>query len=498
MAEPRRFLALHLPRLATDRLARRDPALYRRPCATWERAGAARRLAAVNAAAERAGLCPGLPLADALAALPTLAALPAAPAADAAALRALAGWASGFTPLAAPAPPDGVILDITGCAHLFGGEEGLLAAAAGRLRCAGFTVQAALADTAAGALALARGATEDRIVPPGRQGEAISRLPLTTLRLPPEAAALCARLGLDTVGDLESLARGPAARRLGPATFALLDEAMGRSLRPISPLRPAPPLRAVLDCPEPLLTAEAIATALSRLLASLCRDLAAQDLGARRLGLACHRTDATVQRLGIGTADASRDPDHLARLLLPKIARIDPGFGIERLVLAAESVEPFGACQCGLATTGGEAAARREALARLIDRLRNRLGQGAVFRLDPFPSHWPEAALRAADPASTPRQGPWPEQPRPLRLLPFPRRLPARAPLPDGPPATIGREPVIRGEGPERILPAWWLPGPSQAARDYWRVETASGRRLWVFATGEGSTRAWFLHGRFG
>lgn len=498
MAEPRRFLALVLPRLATDRLARRDPALHRRPCATWEAVGSARLLAAVNAVAERAGLSAGLPLADALAALPALVALPADRAADAAALRALAAWAAGFTPLAAPVPPDGVILDITGCAHLFGGEQGLVAAAAGRLRRAGFTVRAALADTAAGALALARGATEDRIVPPRKQGEAVARLPLAALRLPPEAADLCARLGLDTVGDLESLARGPAARRLGPAALALLDEAMGRSTRPITPLRPAPPLRAVLDCPDPLLTAEAIATALSRLLASLCRDLAERNFGARRLGLACHRMDATVQRLGIGTADASRDPDHLARLLVPKIARIDPGFGIERLVLAAESVEPLGARQHGLPGTGGEAAARREALSRLIDRLRNRLGQGAVFRLDPFPAHWPEAALRAADPASPPRHGPWPERPRPLRLLPVPRRLPARAPLPDGPPETIGEEPVTRAEGPERILPAWWLPAPGQAARDYWRVETASGRRLWVFATGEGAARAWFLHGRFG
>ncbi|MDW8444078.1 MAG: hypothetical protein RML45_07030 [Acetobacteraceae bacterium] len=222
------------------------------------------------------------------------------------------------------------------------------------------------------------------------------------------------------------------------------------------------------------------------------------DLGARRLSLACHRTDATLQRLGIGTAEASRDPDHLARLLLPRIERIDPGFGIERLVLAAELVEALGARQRGLATTGGEAAARREALARLIDRLRNRLSEGAVFRLDPFPSHWPEVATRRADPAAPPRSGPWPERPRPIRLLPRPCPLPARAPLPDGPPETIGQEPVTRAEGPERILPAWWLPEAGQAPRDYWRVETASGRRLWVFATGEGSTRAWFLHGRFG
>ncbi len=498
MAEARRFLALFLPRLATDRLARRDPTLHDRPCATWQTTGSARHLAAVNAAAERAGLSPGLPFADALAALPSLVALPAAPAADAAALRALATWASGFTPLAAPAPPDALLLDITGCAHLFGGEPGLLEAAAGRLRRAGFTVRAAMADTAAGALALARGSAEDRIVPPGSQAEAVCRLPLAALRLAPEAADLCARLGLETVGDLETLARGPAARRLGPSTLATLDEAMGRSLRPITPLSPTPPARAVFDCPDPLLTAEAIAIALSRLLASLCRDLAERGLGARRLSLACYRSDATVQRLGIGTAEASRDAHHLARLLFPKIERIDPGFGIERLVLAADSVEPLGAYQRSLPGPGGEAAARREALARLIDRLRNRLGQEAVFRLDPFPAHWPEGSLRAADPASPPRSGPWPEQPRPLRLLPCPQPLPARSPLPDGPPETIGQEPVTRAEGPERILPAWWLPPAGQAWRDYWRVETASGRRLWVFATGEGSTRAWFLHGRFG
>jgi len=205
-----------------------------------------------------------------------------------------------------------------------------------------------------------------------------------------------------------------------------------------------------------------------------------------------------VQRLGIGTAEASRDPHHFARLLLPRVERIDPGLGIERLVLFADSVEPLGPRQSGLPATGDETAARREALARLVDRLRNRLGENAVFRLDPFPSHWPETAIRQADPASPPRRGPWPSLPRPVRLLPRPCPLPVRAAPPDGPPIAIGEEPVLRAEGPERILPAWWLPRGGQSPRDYWRVETASGRRLWVFATGEGPGRAWFLRGHFG
>lgn len=496
MAE-RRVLALHLPRFAAERAIRREPALAEEPLALWAQEGPRRLVTAVNdrAAAE---IVPGTPLADALAVLPGLITRPADPDGDDAALGSLASWCLGFTPLAAPAPPDGVLLDITGCAHLWGGEVAMLAGVAARVRRLGFTVHAAIAETAAGALALARAGRDGAVVPPGGQARAVAALPLAALRPDPVLAALAERLGLRRIGDLAAQARGPLARRLGPEALARLDEALGRLCRPIVPVRPPPPARASLDCPEPLLTAEAIATGIERLMARLCAELAARGEGVRRLTLACFRTDATVQRIGIGAGAASRDPAHLARLLAPRIERIDPGFGIERLMLSAEMVEPLGAAQGGLPGSAAAAAARREELARLLDRLRGRLGEAAVRRLDPAPSHWPEAAVRSADPLAPVRAVPWRGRPRPLRLVRPPRRIDALSVLPDGPPVRLGAMRVRRAEGPERILPAWWVPGVQEGARDYWRVETEDGRRLWVFARRKDGAPEWFVHGWFG
>lgn len=494
MAEARRHLALHLPRLAIDRLVRRDPSLAGASLVLWAQEGP-RRL--VTAAAEGVPVAPGTPLADALAALPGLRCLPADPQADAAALASLAAWCLCATPLAAPAPPDGIALDITGCDHLWGGEAALLARLTASLGRAGVAARGAIAATALGAAALARAGAPGTIVTAGEQARAVLPLPLSALRPGAEVLEAAARLGLRTVGDLDRQPRGPLARRLGPGLLRLLDQALGRAESPITPLRPVPPARAVLDCPEPILTAEAIRAGLETLMAELCGDLARRGLGARRLTLACHRTDATLQRIGIGTGEASRDPDHLARLLAARIERIDPGFGIERLVLAAEATEPLGARQGGLAGSAAATAARREELGRLLDRLRERLGARAVRRLDPFPSHWPEHAVRAADPASPPRDPPpgWGAKPRPVRLARRPCPVAVLSPLPEGPPVRLGGVRVVSAEGPERILPAWWRPGAQPGARDYWRIETEDGRRLWVFATREGGAPAWFLHG---
>jgi protein ImuB len=482
------------PRLPAERLIRREPGLAGAPLVLWAQEGPRR---VVTAAAEGVPVSPGTPLADALATTPGLLCRQAEPQADQATLASLAAWCLCVTPLAAPTPPDGITLDITGCDHLHGGEAALLGWVTTRLGRAGFSVTGAIADTAPGAAALAR-AGRGGVVPPGAQQAAVLGLPLSALRPGEAVLAAAARLGLRRVADLARQPRGPLARRLGPALPALLDQALGRADAPIAPIRPAPPARVVHDCPEPILTAEAIGAGLAALMAALCEDLARRGLGARRLTLACHRTDATVQRVGIGTGLASRDAGHLARLLSPRIERIDPGFGIERLVLAAEVTEPLGALQAGLPGSGAEAAARREELARLLDRLRERLGPRAVRRLDPFPSHWPEHAVRVADPASPPRPAPegWGQKPRPVRLARRPRPIAVLSLLPDGPPVRLGTARVVAAEGPERILPAWWREARQGGARDYWRVETEDGRRLWVFATRpEGEAPGWFLHG---
>lgn len=494
----RRYLALALPRLATDRLARIAPALANTPLALWAEAGNRRALTAVNAVAAR-DLAPGTPLADATAMLPALVTRKADPTADAALLQQLARWATRYTPLAATDGDDALVLDIFGCTHAFGSEATLLHDATRRLHRAGFTASLAIAETAAAALALARAGRHGAVVPTGRTFAAIAPLSIAVLGLDPELRHRLEQFGITSIGALAAQPRGALSRRVGPAALVVLDVALGRTPRPIRPLLPAPDFSAAESFAEPILTAEAIGAALDRLMHALCNQMEKAGQGARRLMLACFRSDGQVARAGIGTSLASRDAVHLARLLHPRIETIDPGFGIDRMTLAAEVTEALGANQS--AFTDGIAArtARRAELAQLLDRLRGRLGAPAVHRLALRESHIPERAVLPVDPLEdTPMPQPALHRPRPVRLFVPAEPISVVSLLPDGPPRRFRwRDRVIavsRAEGPERIAPEWWR-DDAVAARDYWRVEAEEGARAWLYRD---QPARWFLHGLFG
>ncbi len=367
------------------------------PFATVLDAAGRRLLAAVNPAAAAAGLAPGMPLADALSFLPGLATTAAEPAADAAALRRLAEWCGRYSPWAAPDGADGVRIEITGCAHLWGGEEALAADLAARLGRRGIAGRIAIADTLGAAWAAARFAETSRsvvILPPGEAGAAIAPLPVEALRLDPATAQGLRRVGLRRVGDLHAMPRAALARRFDEGVARRLDQALGDQPEPLSPLGEAPARRVRLSFAEPIADPADLACAAERLVADLVLRLAREGSGARRLDLAFHRVDGRVERITLGVARPSRDPRHLAALLTARLDTIDPGLGVEDMILAAFSVEPLPAEQLGLA---GEAAG---AAAPLLDRLGNRLGPGAVYRLAPRASHIPERASMRAPVAS--------------------------------------------------------------------------------------------------
>ena len=364
----RRVVSLWLPRFGTERLAQARPHPTRSGAIRSERAvdplavavslGGRRLVLAVNAAAEAAGVCPGLTLADARALLPGLAVADHDPVAEGRVLDRLAEAAERYTPWTRVDHGEegagaGLWLDITGVAHLFGGEEMLLTDLLARLACRGWTARAAVADTGPAAWAVARHATDIArpfvIVPEEGATAALAPLPVAALRLPPVDAEALARLGLRRIGDLLSLPRPSLARRFGPLPGRRLDEALGRRRAPLSPRRPVAPHHARQIFAEPILEAEAIAAALRRLVAALAQGLARRAEGARRLELACHRVDDSVCRLAVGTGHPSRDPDHLCRLFTEHLGRVDPGFGIEVLVVSAPVVEPLGALQLGFA-----------------------------------------------------------------------------------------------------------------------------------------------------
>jgi protein ImuB len=474
-----------------------------------------RRLYAVDASAAELGLFVGQKATDAAALVPELVLADADPAADAAALTALADWCARFSPAVALDPPDGLFLDITGVAHLWGGERAMAADLTHRLARNGLAVRTAIAGAPGAAWALARSGKPGAIALPGDEAAALAALPTPALRLAPEDAAQIVRLGLSTVGALAALPRGEITRRFGSGVVLRLDQAFGQIREALAFRRPPTPWFVRLAFAEPISVPEDLARTAQDITGRLCARLEAEGRGARRFELCFHRLDGALHRLVVGLALPGRDARAVARLLLPKLEAVDPGFGIEVATLAADGVEPLSARQGRL--DEDREITLEEGVAPLVDRLTNRLGEDAVWRAEPFPSHDPERAVRRRPPLSAPDRSPaglpgggWdPQRPRPLRLFRRPEPIEAMAPVPDDPPVFFrwrgAGHRIRRAEGPERLAEEWWRRPFEDAApgrvRDYYRVEDETGARFWVFRDGLYSSDApprWWLHGLFG
>ncbi len=494
-----------------------------------------------------------MPLADALSFVPGLATAAAEPAEDAAALRRLAEWCGRYSPWTAPDATDGVKIEITGCAHLWGGEGALAADLIARLDRQGIAGRLAIADTLGVAWAFARFAEAGGstvILPSGETRAAFAPLPVEALRLDPATAQGLRRVGLKRVGDLCAMPRAALARRFGETVAQRLDQAFDDLPEPLSPLGETPARRVRLSFAEPIADPADFALAIERLAEDLITRLAQEGTGARRLVLAFHRVDGRVERIVLGTARPSRDPHHLAALFKERLDTIDPGLGVEDMILAAFAVDPLESEQIGFA--GSSAGEGPGGIAALLDRLGNRLGLAAISRLEARESHIPErASIRmpvdaiphgrshltlpiasAMGPLPlTPegRRGPKPpsppsgaervgvrsgsrKPPRPIRLFEPPEPVEASWLLPDDPPFRFTwrrrAHRVKRADGPERIAGEWWRPegsaaGPREstdAIRDYYRVEDEEGRRFWLFRKGlpgGDHPTQWYVHGVF-
>ena len=475
------------------------------PLVTAERIGSRRLVAAACPRAQSLGIGAGMAVAHAQAMVPGLHLAEAEPASDAAALSRLAAWCLRFSPLAAPAAPDGVWIEATGTAHLFGGERGLLGEVTGRLAIAGFACRAAIAGTPGAAHAMARhGPDPIAIVPDDGIEAALERLGIAALRLPEDRVAALRLLGFERIGQLMRTPRAPLARRFGNTPFTRLDQALGALPEPIEPIQPPGLPRARLGFPEPIATADDLHRALALLVHSLCEKLERGGQGASRLDLLCQRIDGTMQAIRIGTSAATRDQAHLLRLLSPQVEAIDPGFGIEHMTLTASLADTLGARQLG----SGLAEAAAPDLTALVDTLMNRLGDGQVFRAEPVESDIPERSQTRIAPLARPTGRTWPDLPRPARLFDPPRPVQATALLPDHAPARFtwrGRPHAVRrADGPERVFGEWWKEaGETWSVRDYFQVEDEAGQRFWLFREGDGldpdtGNLQWFLHGIFG
>lgn len=484
----RRVVSLWFPRLATDRALRASPVCG--PFVLTIHQDNTNRIHCLNAAAERLGLHHGMAFSDARAFCPDLQSRPADPLADRHFLKGLRRWATRYCPWVG-LEESGLVLDITGSAHLFGGEAALVDILRQRMARAGLTVRIGLADTRGAAWALAHHG--EGLAPPGQPLAMLGRLPAAALRLDAETITGLQRLGLRTIAQLAETPRAPLARRFGPGLLRRLDQALGMQPEQIAP--EADPLHygVRISLPEPIGLEADVMAATSRLLERLCSKLAEQGAGARVLELTLRRVDHQAERVELRLARAMRDPARILPLFVRGVGAAHAGFGIDQLRLEATQVEPLAEEQIGSPETAGA-----DRLDDLITRIGARIGIDNIRRFHPVDSHIPEHSFVLVPAAwSRPRPFPPPAHPRPLILFP-PEPITATG---AEPPRTFRwrRMPLDtwRATGPERISPEWWRDDPNwrSGIRDYWRVETVQGRRLWLFHTPQNP--GWFVQGEF-
>ncbi|MBW8732776.1 MAG: DNA polymerase Y family protein [Asticcacaulis sp.] len=444
-----------------------------------------------------------MPLAKAQALVEGLAVHDADPEADAEALDALARWAlRRFSPIVAADPPNGLVIDITGAAHLNGGEAGVLAMLVEALKAEGITARAAVADSWGAAHAAARFLPQ-RTAVMGPARDWLPALPLMALRLERTVVSGLGLLGFETIADLLAQPRAPLVRRFGLDLARRLDQAFGHAHEPIDPVRLPDVTSVERVFAEPIGAPETIARYTGKLTEALCDALEGKGMGVRQLDLLFTRVDNRIEAVRVTMARPVRDVKRLTRLLCDKIETVDPGFGIERMRLIASEAEALVPAQ-----TGTDDATHAPDISALIDTLSNRIGAERIYALQPVESDVPERSVARADALEVDAGRSWPAHwPRPVRLFRKPEAVTTVGRVPDYPPKAFVwrgvRYLVTHADGPERIFGEWWTrEAETDALRDYFHVEVEDGRRFWLFRTGDGETaepekRRWFVHGVF-
>ncbi|MEO6282257.1 MAG: DNA polymerase Y family protein [Dyadobacter sp.] len=441
----------------------------------------------------------GMVVADAKAIYPTLEVIDHKPGLAEELLNSLAEWCIRYTPIAAVDPPDGLILDITGCAHLWGDERAYLKEIVIKLRSAGYDVSAAIADTIGASWAVSRYGQGKPIIGTGDQLQALLSLSPAALRLEPTILERMQKLGFYQIRNFINMPRSVLRRRFGQVLLDRIDQASGVAIEVIQPVQPAVPYQERLPCMEPIVTATGIQIALQRLLETLCARLAQEGKGLRSGIFKGYRVDGKVEQIDIVTNRGSCHVAHLFRLFELKIQTIEPALGIELFVLEAPVTEDLAAHQETIWNTGDT---NNVSLMELLDRLAGRAGMSIIHRYLPDEHHWPERSVKPAASVLEKPQTSWrTDRPRPVYLLAEPEAVIVSAPIPDYPPMLFSYKGKThytkKADGPERIEREWWL--EEGLHRDYYCLEDQSGARYWVFRLGhyDENKSKWFIHGFF-
>jgi len=486
-----------LPRLPLDRLVRCGDARTQGPFAVIAEIKSAWRLTHLSDAAISAGLTAGLSVPDARSICPHLLTEPHDPVREAGLLRALWRWADRLSPWVSPDPPDELLLDITGCAHLFGGEEGMGKSARQRLQDLQIESRIGIADTKGAARALARfGQSRVEIAPPGGTVEALHELPLDALTLPLDTTAELRRTGIRTIGQLHAVKSSELARRFGLDLTTTLSRAMGHTPDPVTPRSADPVYAARMTLPDPIGLLDDLTGVLGRLAASVCSRLAEAQKGARRYHLTVRCVDTGDHVITAGFAKPTHDPAALLQQFARPLDELTIEFGADWFRLAADHVEPVQPRQTGFASKED----KDDGAARIVATLGNRLGFDRVRQWAPSDSHLPELEFTSVEAIDRPTPPVWQPAPRnrPIRL--YRRPEPLSAIEPGRPPRKFEWRHQIftteKASGPERLMGEWWRED-SAPQRDYWQVQTTSGLRLWLLTYPGLKTSGWFVAGRF-
>jgi protein ImuB len=494
----RRFVSIWFRHLTTDWFALRQPQLRDLPFVLCAPVHGRMVVMETNNIAEANGINHGMVLADARAITPDLQVLDDRPDLAEKILKRLAEWCIRFTPNAAVDPADGIVLDATGCCHLWGSEQSYLSAIVEKLKTKGYDIRAAIADTQGVAWAVARFGKE-LVISCNKNIEALLPLPPEALRLETDITERLHKLGLHRIGQLMGMPRSSLKRRFGERFIKRLDLVLGREEEIIIPIQPVEPYQERLPCLEPIITATGIEIALDRLLKILCYRLQQEQKGLRLANFKGHRIDGKVVQVNIGTNRPSHNVSHLFKLFETKLSTIEPALGIELFVLEAPKVEDHFPLQEKL--WEGSGGLEDERLSELLDRLSSKTGVQATRYL-PDEHYWPERSLKPASSLIEKLTTEWrKDKLRPLQLLAIPEKIDVTAPIPDYPPMLFQHKGklhrIIKADGPERIEQEWWLQQGQH--RDYYRVEDESGNRYWLFRLGhyDDKTFQWFIHGFF-